>query len=73
MQFIVGQITGIETSADGATLTGVKVTGGDGVTRVVPMDMLLVFFGLSPKLGPIADWGLDIERKQLVVGPGLTH
>ncbi len=41
--------------------------GGDGVTRVVPMDMLLVFFGLSPKLGPIADWGLQIERKQLVV------
>ena len=27
----------------------------------------LVFFGLSPKLGPIADWGLDIERKQLKV------
>ena len=29
--------------------------------------MLLVFFGLSPKLGPIAEWGLDIERKQLKV------
>ncbi|WP_028997995.1 NAD(P)/FAD-dependent oxidoreductase [Azohydromonas australica] len=67
MQFIVGQITGIDTSADGQTLTGVKVTGGDGVTRVVPMDMLLVFFGLSPKLGPIADWGLALERKQIVV------
>ena len=39
----------------------------DGVTRVVPMDMLLVFFGLSPKLGPIAEWGLNIERKQIVV------
>jgi thioredoxin reductase (NADPH) len=26
-----------------------------------------VFFGLSPKLGPIARWGLDLERKQLVV------
>src|SRR6478609_8687924 len=65
MQFIVGQVTGIEES-DGV-LTGAKVTGGDGVTRVVPMDTLLVFFGLSPKLGPIADWGLDIERKQLVV------
>jgi thioredoxin reductase (NADPH) len=37
------------------------------VTRVVPLDMLLVFFGLSPKLGPIAQWGLDIERKQLKV------
>ena len=65
MQFMVGQITGYD-EKDGK-LTGVKVTGGDGVTRVVPMDMLLVFFGLSPKLGPIADWGLDIERKQLVV------
>ncbi|MEK9802324.1 MAG: NAD(P)/FAD-dependent oxidoreductase [Curvibacter sp.] len=65
MQFMVGQITAVE-EKDGK-LTGVKVTGGDGVTRVVPLDMLLVFFGLSPKLGPIADWGLDIERKQLVV------
>lgn len=65
MQFIVGQVTGFD-ETDGK-LTAVKVTGGDGVTRVVPLDVLLVFFGLSPKLGPIADWGLDIERKQLVV------
>ena len=65
MQFIVGQVTGFE-ERDGR-LTGAKVTGGDGVTRVVPTDAILVFFGLSPKLGPIADWGLDIERKQLVV------
>ena len=48
-------------------LSAIKVTGGDGVTRVVPLDVLLVFFGLSPKLGPIAEWGLQIERKQLVV------
>ena len=65
MQFIVGQITGYE-EKDGK-LTGAKVMGADGVTRVVPMDVLLVFFGLSPKLGPIAHWGLEIERKQLKV------
>ena len=65
MQFIVGQITGYE-EKDGL-LTGAKVTGTDAVTRIVPLDVLLVFFGLSPKLGPIADWGLDIERKQLTV------
>jgi thioredoxin reductase (NADPH) len=65
MQFMVGQVSGFE-ARDGR-LTGLKVTGGDGVTRLVPLDMLLVFFGLSPKLGPIADWGLAIERKQLVV------
>lgn len=65
MQFIVGQITGID-EAEGQ-LSAIKVTGGDGVTRVVPLDMLLVFFGLSPKLGPIAEWGLNIDRKQLTV------
>jgi thioredoxin reductase (NADPH) len=65
MQFMVGQVTGIE-ERDGK-LTQVKVTGGDGVTRTVPLDMLLVFFGLSPKLGPIAEWGLEIDRKQITV------
>jgi thioredoxin reductase (NADPH) len=65
MQFTVGQITSIE-EKDGK-MTGVKVTGGDGVTRLMPLDMLLVFFGLSPKLGPIAHWSLEIERKQLKV------
>lgn len=65
MQFITGQVSGYEEK--NGQLTGAKVTGADGVTRVVPLDMLLVFFGLSPKLGPIAQWGLDIERKQLKV------
>jgi thioredoxin reductase (NADPH) len=65
MQFVVGQITGIDERDN--KLSAIKVTGGDGVTRVMPLDMLLVFFGLSPKLGPIAHWGLEIERKQLMV------
>lgn len=65
MQFIVGQVTGFE-EVNGR-MVRLKVTGGDGVTRVVPMDVLMVFFGLSPKLGPIAEWGLALERKQLVV------
>lgn len=65
MQFIVGQVTGFEEQQ--GLLTHLKVTGPDAVTRLVPLDILLVFFGLSPKLGPIADWGLAIERKQVVV------
>jgi thioredoxin reductase (NADPH) len=65
MQLITGQVTGFDEKA--GQLTEVKVTGADGVTRRVPLDMLLVFFGLSPKLGPIAEWGLDIERRQLKV------
>jgi thioredoxin reductase (NADPH) len=65
MQLLIGQITGIETKD--ALLSEIKVTGPDGVTRRLPLDDLLVFYGLSPKLGPIADWSLDIERKQLKV------
>jgi len=65
MQQMVGQITGFE-EADGK-LTEIRVTALDGVTRRVPLDHLLVFYGLSPKLGPIADWGLAIDRKQVAV------
>lgn len=65
MQFLVGAITGFEESA--GRLREVRVTSSDGLTRRVPLDALLVFFGLSPKLGPIADWGLALERKQIQV------
>jgi thioredoxin reductase (NADPH) len=48
-------------------MTALHVDGVDGAGLQLPADMLLVFFGLSPRLGPIADWGLTIERKQIVV------
>jgi thioredoxin reductase (NADPH) len=66
MQLVVGQVSGFEEDAAGR-LQRIKVTGPDGVTRTVPLDMLLVFFGLSPRLGPIAEWGLGIERRQVTV------
>ena len=65
MQFIVGQVTGCEQAA--STLSSVAVTGADAQTQPVPLDALLVFLGLSPRLGPIAQWGLALERKQVVV------
>jgi thioredoxin reductase (NADPH) len=65
LQVITGQITGFE--QEGARLAHIRVAGSDGLTRRLPLDMLLVFYGLSPRLGPIADWGLDIERRQLRV------
>jgi thioredoxin reductase (NADPH) len=65
MQFMIGQVSGFE-ERDGR-LSEIRVTSLDGVTRRVPLDVLLVFFGLSPKLGPIAHWGVALERKQIVV------
>jgi thioredoxin reductase (NADPH) len=65
MQFVVGQVSGFE--ADDGRLARLRITGNDGITRLMPLDLLLVFFGLSPKLGPIAHWGLGLDRKQIVV------
>jgi thioredoxin reductase (NADPH) len=41
--------------------------GGAGHPVELDADHALVFFGLSPKLGPIADWGLDLNRKTINV------
>jgi thioredoxin reductase (NADPH) len=65
IQFVAAQATGIE--QDQARLTALHVATADGTTRALPLDALIVLTGLSPKLGPIADWGLALERKQLVV------
>jgi thioredoxin reductase (NADPH) len=65
MQLLIGQITGIESS--NSKLTQIAVTNIEGTVEAITLDSLLLFYGLSPKLGPIADWGLDIDRKQIAV------
>src|SRR5450755_2126592 len=47
--------------------TGVNVKATDGVIHALEADKLLVFFGLHPKLGPVAQWGLALEKKALLV------
>jgi len=54
---------------DGGRLRGLQLARPDGTTDTLAMDRLLVRLGLSPKLGPIADWGLAMERKLLPVDP----
>ena len=54
--------------AEGA-LHSVEVADLDGRTRHLGADVLLPFFGLSMDLGPIADWGLDLERHHLRIDP----
>ncbi len=52
--------------ADGS-LQAVEVADLDGTTRHIEADRLLPFFGLSMDLGPIAGWGLDLERSHVSV------
>ena len=41
----------------------------DGKTEKIPTDIMLGFFGLIMKLGPIAEWGLNINKKTIEVNP----
>ena len=66
MQFIAGQPTGIEARATAASPAS-RSPRPTATRASLPLDALLVLTGLSPKLGPIAEWGLALERKQLVV------
>ena len=57
------------TALDGADglISSITIQPKDGEPVDVGVDHVLVFFGLAPKLGPIADWGLDINRKTINV------
>ena len=50
-------------------LSGVRVKGNDGQLYELEADDLLVFFGLAPKLGPVGEWGLQLDKKALRVDP----
>jgi len=51
----------------GGELRGAELRLSDGSARHVECEHVLAFFGLHPKLGPIADWGLALEKKALKV------
>ena len=63
--FVAGQPEAI-VEADGR-LSGLSLLAADGGSVVVELDALYVLLGWSPRLGPIGEWGLDLEKKQLVV------
>ena len=52
--------------ADGQ-VTSIVIQPKEGDAQEIDADQVLVFFGLAPKLGPIAEWGLDINRKTINV------
>ena len=53
-------------SEDG-TLKGLEIMDLDKNKHVIEGEEVLVFWGLAPDLGPIADWNLELEKKQIQV------
>jgi thioredoxin reductase (NADPH) len=65
MNLKIGQVTGL-TGADGM-LASATVKGADGTTSEVVCNTMLPFFGLTMKLGPVADWGLNLTENLISV------
>jgi thioredoxin reductase (NADPH) len=64
MRFLIGQITGLKGS--GGRLDAALVKGPEG-TFEVATNAMLPFFGLTMKLGPVAQWGLRLEEERIPV------
>lgn len=61
------QLAGLE--GNGTQLTDVIVQSLDGQTKTLAADVLLPFFGLSMNLGPIAEWGLNLDNHHINIDP----
>ena len=46
---------------------GLEIAAPDGQSHQVEADDVFVFWGLSPNLGPIAEWGLELDKRQVFV------
>jgi thioredoxin reductase (NADPH) len=64
MDLKIGQVTALEGAA--GVLTGATVKGNDNAISKVTCDTLLPFFGLTMKLGPVANWGIALKDGELI-------
>jgi thioredoxin reductase (NADPH) len=65
MRFVAGQPTGLRVANN--HLQALELLNPQGDAEWLSLDVLQTCLGLSPKLGPVAQWGLTMARKQLVV------
>ncbi len=64
IDFVLGQVTTL-VGADGQ-INKAMVKTNDGSTFEIACDVLLPFFGLTMKLGPVANWGFELKNNELI-------
>jgi len=65
MDLRIGQVTGLE--GENGVLSAALVKGNDDAVSKVECNTMLPFFGLTMKLGPIANWGIRLENNLIPV------
>ena len=64
IDFVLGQVSGLE--GEGGKLAAANVKTNDGSNFRIACDAMLPFFGLTMKLGPVADWGFELHGNSLI-------
>ncbi|MFY9895890.1 MAG: NAD(P)/FAD-dependent oxidoreductase [Xanthobacteraceae bacterium] len=64
IDFVQGQVTALH--GDQGQISKAMVKTGDGSTMELACDVLLPFFGLTMKLGPVANWGFELKNNELI-------
>jgi len=64
MDFVLGQVSALEGA--GGQVRAAKVKREDGQTVLLACDTVLPFFGLTMKLGPVANWGIALNEDELI-------
>lgn len=64
IDFVLGQVAALE-GEDGQVRKAIVKTN-DGSSFEIACDALLPFFGLTMKLGPVANWGLELKDGELI-------
>lgn len=65
MDLKLGQVTALE--GENGMLSGAMVKGTDNETFKIDCNTMLPFFGLTMKLGPVANWGVKLENNLVPV------
>jgi thioredoxin reductase (NADPH) len=65
MDFVLGQVSALK--GENGMLSAAVIRGADNANFDLPCNAMLPFFGLTMKLGPIADWGLNLNENLIPV------
>jgi len=65
MDLRIGQIAAL--TGESGELFSITLRGADGATQEIPCQKLIPFFGLTMKLGPVANWGLNLHENLVPV------
>ena len=64
IDFVLGQVS--ELQGEGGRIAKAVVKRNDGSNFEIACDAILPFFGLTMKLGPVADWGIELKDGELI-------